>query len=99
MQINFKNIENLWHLLTSDVLTLIMPGLQYLHDNVPAAAITIGEGVLASAATGTPWAALEAALLAEAEKQGIAIAEGTATAILNAAQTNRIAKGAAPASA
>lgn len=99
MHLDWKTIQNLWHLLTSELGALLLPGLQYLHDKVPAAGITIAEGVLTSAVTGTPWPALEAALLAEAEKQGVAIAEGTATAILNAAQTNLIAKGVIPAAA
>jgi hypothetical protein len=88
-----KSIENFLHGLLSDIDTAIEPGVAYIKANVPAAAITIGEGILAAAATGTPWAALVATLVTQAEASGITIAEQAAKVALNAAQNNLIANG------
>lgn len=92
----FKTIESWFSSEFKELLAALQPGLEYLEKNASADAIKLGEAVLAGAVAGTPWSALTAALLTQAEAAGITIAEGAAGAILNAAQTNLIAKGTLP---
>lgn len=81
------------------LLVALQPGLTYLEKNASAEAIKLAEAVLTGAIAGTPWAALIAELLTQAEQSGVRVAEGAAGAILNAAQTNLIATGALPVAA
>lgn len=90
-----KKIENFLHGLVNEIDTVIEPGLEYLKANVPAEAVTIGEGILSAAATGAPWATLLASLVSQAETAGIKLAEDAAKVALNTAQNNIIAKAAA----
>lgn len=91
-----ETIKNFVHNLITDIDKVLEPGIQYLKNNVPAAAITLAEEVLTAAVTGTPWAALGATLIQQAEAKGITLAEEAAKAALNAAQNNLIAKSATP---
>jgi hypothetical protein len=86
-------MKNFLEGVENDIDSVLQPGIAYLEANVPAEAITIGEGILAAAANGTPWATLLASMLKQAEAAGITLVEAAASAALNAAQTNLIAKG------
>lgn len=85
-----KDIQNYFHSLVSD----LKPALDYIEKNGGEAALKLAEGVLAGAATGTPWAALIAALIPAAEAAGITLAEGAASIVLNIAKANLDAKAA-----
>lgn len=102
-----KEIENDLHALVdkvksatvtvvTDVDTEIQPGIAYLKANVPAAAIKIGESILAAEIAGTPWASLVTMLITQAEASGITLAEQAAGIALNYAQSNLLATGALP---
>lgn len=93
VQTVITDIENFLKGVVSDIDTVLQPGLAYLEANVPAQAISIAENILATAVTGTPWATLMASLLAETKTAGITLIEAAASAALNAAQNNLIAKG------
>lgn len=86
-----KDIQNWFHGLVSD----LKPALDYVEKNGGAAILTLAEGVLAGVTAGTPWAVITASLAAAAETQGIILAEGAASIILNLAKANLDAKNAA----
>lgn len=86
-------IENFFRTLVTDIDTVIEPGIKYLEQNVPAVVITLAESVLSAAIAGTPWSALIAELVTQAEAQGIKLVENAGTVALNTAENNLIAKG------
>lgn len=92
IQTAIKAIENFLHTVVDDVDTAIEPGVAYLKANAPAAAIALGESVLAGVADGSPWSGLVASLITQAEAAGITLTENAAKVVLNTAQNNIIAK-------
>lgn len=93
-----KDIQNLFHSLvheTSDeVIAYATPAIQYIEKNGGKVILTLAEGVLSGLVAGTPWATIIASLVAAAEAQGITLAEGAASIILNMAKSNLDAKAA-----
>lgn len=91
-----KSVENYWHDLLNhadkEIIEYATPALDYIKANGGKAILLLAEGVLSGAAAGTPWAALSASLLVAAEQEGIALAEGAASSVLNFAKTNLAAK-------
>ena len=85
-----KDIENWFHGMVGS----LKHALDYVEANGGSAAIALGESVLAGFATGTPWATIVAEMLKQAETQGIALAEGAASIVLNLAKANVDAKAA-----
>lgn len=92
IQTAIKAIENFLHGVVDEVDTVIEPGIAYLKANAPAAAITLGESLLAGAVAESPWATLIASLITQAEQAGITLTENAAKVVLNTAQNNLIAK-------
>lgn len=88
-----KDLQNWFHSLVSDM----KPALDFVEQNGGKAILALAEGVLAGVTTGTPWATITASLIASAETQGIQLAEGAASIILNLAKANLDAKAATPA--
>lgn len=86
-----KTLQNYWHSLVSE----LKPALDYVEANGGKAVLLLAEGVLTGVASGTPWGAIVASLVAAAEAQGITLAQGTASVILNLAKANLDAKNAA----
>lgn len=87
-----KDVENFLHNLLNKTETEIMdyatPAIKYIEANGGKAVLTLAEAVLAGAVAGTPWSVLSTSLVASAETQGIALAEGAAGVVLNYAQSN-----------
>lgn len=94
IQSAIKAIENFIHGVVDEVDTVIEPGVAYLKANAPAAAITIGESILAAVTDGGSWGVLVADLIKQAEAVGITLTENAAKVVLNTAQNNTIAKAA-----
>ena len=100
MSFNFtKTIQNFWHTIVQetqkDVIEYATPALQFVEANGGKMALSLAEGVLVGLAAGTPWATITAALVTTAQAQGIQLAEGAASIILNMAKANLDAKNAA----
>ena|ERR1700761_1972955 len=91
-----KSIENFFHDFVNhadkELVEYATPALDYLKANGGKAVLLLAEGVLSGAASGTPWATLAASLLTAAEQEGIALAEGAASSVLNFAKANLAAK-------
>lgn len=86
-----KELQNWFHSVVADM----KPALDYVEKNGGKAVLSIAEGVLAGVVAGTPWATITASLIVAAETQGIQLAEGAASIILNLAKANLEAKNAA----
>lgn len=86
-----KSVQNWFHSLVSD----LKPALDFAEKKGGQIVLGLGEAALAGAAAGTPWATLSTALVASAEAQGIQLALGDASIILNLAKANLDAKNAA----
>lgn len=87
----WKAFQNWFHSLVAD----LKPALDFVEKNGGAAVLQLAEGVLASAAMGTPWATLISQLIPAAEQAGIKLAEEAASIILNLAKANLDSKKAA----
>ncbi len=93
----FKKLESLVETDVDDAESELAPILALAKTKGVTEGIQIGETVLAGAATGTPWATLTASFVAELAKEGVQLAEQVASAVLNLAQANLLAKTATPA--
>lgn len=67
--------------------------LNYIKDNGLQALYKMALGLLAGIASGTPWATVGAALVAQGEAAGITIAKGAEAIVLAQAQADLIAIG------
>lgn len=87
-----KAVQNFFHSMVSDM----KPALDFVETVGGRDVLILAEGVLAGLAAGTPWAAITTALVAAAETQGIQLAEGAASIVLNLAKANLDAKALTP---
>lgn len=91
-----KAIQNLWHHIVneaqSEVVEYATPAIEYISKNGGKVILSLAEAVLAAEMAGTPWATIINTLIASAESQGITLAEGAASIILNMAKANLDAK-------
>lgn len=77
----------------SDLENALKPGIAYLEQNGGVLALNLAEAVLAGFTGAEPWSVIIAEFVKQAESQGIVLAEGAASAVLNAAKLNIVAKG------
>lgn len=93
-----KWIQNLWHILVNDAKAGIVeyaePAIEFIKANGGTAILSLAESVLAKFVANESWALIVADLIKEAETAGHDLSEGAASAVLNFAKSNIIAKAA-----
>lgn len=77
--------------LFTDVENALKPGIAFIAQNGGLYGLQLADQVLSQFEANASWSSIVAAFLAAAEKDGIALAEGAASAVLNAAKLNRLA--------
>jgi hypothetical protein len=76
----------------TEVATYVAPAISYIESNGGAVILTLAETTLAGFSGGESWATILAAFIPAAEKAGVTLSEGAASAVLNFAKANILAK-------
>lgn len=98
MHVSLKSLQNIWHLLTSELLSEIISLLTPVWTSIKSegfpAALQLAMEFMAGVAAGTPWAIITANFTAHAAEKGITLAEHEVQIVLNLADSQLKAKAA-----